>query len=103
MKQYKIQYADEASLDLQNIFEFIRDISFEWNAKRVLARIERHIVSFRNFPERDEIIGEISGGRKLRATISGKYRILYYVDKDNGVVQIVRVMHVGRDISKLYK
>ena len=101
MKIYEIVVSELAKEDLRNIYNYVRDVSFDYNARLVVERIAEKIASFDIFPERTESIGKDKRGHDIRATSNGKYRIIYVVDRENGKVTVARIFSVGQDFSRL--
>lgn len=97
MRKYKIVFAKEAKEDLKNIRVYVERVSSVQNANMVTKRIAKKIRSFNVFPERSEIFDENGSGLLLRATISGKYRIIYAVKKQTKEVVIVRIISASQD------
>ncbi len=97
MKKYQIFFSELAKKDLGNIYAFIEDISSEENAKLVISRIAQRVYRLNVFPERSEILAYSQDKTALRSTTSGKYRIIYTVNKKDSQVIIVRVFSVKQD------
>ena len=100
MRKYEIVFSEDAREDLKNIHKFIKDVSSEQNANIVTSKIVKKIRSFNIFPERNEIFAKDKNGLSIRVTISGKYRIIYIVKKQNRKVMIARIISASQDTRK---
>ena len=97
MKKYKIVFSKDAKKDLENIFDYVRDISSEPNAKNVIAEIAKKVSSFTTFPERNESFAKGGDGSPLRVMVGGRYRIVYIVKRSEKMVVIARIVSVSQD------
>jgi addiction module RelE/StbE family toxin len=90
----KIALREEAVADLESIHAFIARDS-EANARTVLARIWATITNLMAHPE----MGRMGRARSTRELpVRGlPYIVVYQVDKERGVLNIVNVLHGARD------
>ena len=93
---------EQADADLRGIYEYIAfELLSPNNAAGQLDRLEEHIIGLEKFPERFRLYeNEPWHSRGLRIMPVGTYLVLYILDKNAGVVTIIRVMYEGRDIAK---
>ncbi|MBQ9180915.1 type II toxin-antitoxin system RelE/ParE family toxin [Candidatus Saccharibacteria bacterium] len=90
MKTYRIIISDNAWNDISDISNYISSVSSEANAQMVIRRIFDKLATFKTFPKRNIIYGHDEKGRTLRATMAGKYRIIYHVsDSEVWIARIV--------------
>jgi toxin ParE1/3/4 len=93
---YLVRLADRALRDMETIYEFIEAGASE-RAAAWFNSLAEEIYSLERFPERGAIIPETKNFRHL---LFGKkpctYRIIYAVDKSNGVVNVLHIRHGAR-------
>jgi addiction module RelE/StbE family toxin len=90
----KIALREEAVADLEGIHAFIARDS-ERNARTVLARIWATITNLMAQPE----MGRVGRAKSTREMpVRGlPYIVIYQVDKERGVLNIVNVLHGARE------
>jgi toxin ParE1/3/4 len=99
---YKVQYSAEARQDLRDIFNYIAlELLVPDTAKNLIRRIMDAVKSLEEMPmryslHRDEPWRSLG----LRFVPVNNYIILYLPDEEKRIVNIVRIMYGGRDISK---
>lgn len=94
--EYRVRITDRAYRDLETIYQFIGADSarraFTW-----FNRLSEAIYSLERFPKRGSRAPE---DKRIRQLIFGAkpnaYRILYTVDKRNGVVNVLHIRHGAR-------
>lgn len=101
MQEYSIVIAQAAKADLRNIYQYVKEISSAYDAEHVIRHLAEKINSFNFFPERTEPFARDQHGRPLRATVSGRYRVIYIVKRETHEVIIVRVVSVAQDFKEL--
>jgi toxin ParE1/3/4 len=93
---YLVRLADRALRDMETIYEFIEAAASE-RAAAWFNSLAEEIYSLERFPERGAIIPE---SKKFRHLLFGKkpstYRIIYAVNKRNGVVNVLHIRHGAR-------
>ena len=99
MKRFKIVLSKKAEKDIENIYSYISDTFSEQDAIIVITKIYKKIMLLDVFPERTEPFEKDKNGQDLRATISGRYRVIYVVEKSKSKVFIARILHVGQDLK----
>lgn len=99
---YKIQYTTEARRDLRDIFTYIStELLVPEIAKNQARRIMDAVNTLDEFPMRHSLYkDEPWNSAGLRYLPIDNYIILYLPNEENGIVNIVRIMYGGRDISK---
>lgn len=104
--KYKIEISEQADKDLRSIYEYIAfELQAPENASGQIDRLEEHILSLDNMPEKYRIYDkEPWKNRGLHILPVDNYAVLYIPDTDTKVVTILRIMYSGRDIDKqLYR
>ena len=102
MKKYIINYEDGAKSDILNIIDYIEkkyDDSF--NALKVATRIYKRCEALSHFPKGFPVHREWSSKRGLRAVHIKGYTIIYYIDEENSIVNIMSVMNSRRDTVRI--
>ena len=102
---YEVTTTAQADADLRAIYEYIAfQLLSPDNAAGQLDRIEERIIGLEEFPEKYRFYEkEPWNSRGLRVMPVDSYLVLYILDKDAGVVTVIRVMHSGRDIDNQLK
>jgi addiction module RelE/StbE family toxin len=91
----KIALREEAVADLENIYAFIAQDS-EPNARKVLSHIWATVTNLISAHPDIGRAGRAKGTREL--PVRGlSYIIVYQVDKERGVLNIVNVLHGARE------
>jgi plasmid stabilization system protein ParE len=57
--------------------------------------------SLAQFPQRGRVVPEFSD-ESIREIIVGAYRIVYRIDYDRRLIEIVRFWHAGRGIPEIF-
>jgi len=93
---YLVRLTDRALQDLETIYEFIEADTSE-RAHAWFKDLAEAIYSLERFPVRGAIAPE---SKKLRHLLFGKnlntYRLIYAVDKRNGVINVLHIRHGAR-------
>lgn len=103
MIKYRIEIGMQAQADITDIVRYIGQVLLEPRTAGNLYRLlKEEILSLKQMPERypyedDERLRAL-GIRKL---LVKNYKVLYFVDSEQQLVQIARVFYAGRDISQL--
>ena len=103
MTEYRVEIALLSQTDITDIMHYIGQMLQEPRTVGNLYRvIKEEINSLRLMPERypyeDDKRLRALGIRKL---LVKNYKVLYFVDTEGQLVQVVRVVYAGRDLSKL--
>lgn len=103
MTKYQVELGVQAQADISEIITYIGQVLRE---PRTVGHLYRHlkeeILSLAQMPERypfedDERLYAL----EIRKLLVKHDKILYFVNREQLVVQIVRVIYAGRDLSKL--
>ena len=100
----KIIWSKDASEDLYEIVDYIKEKSGKVIAYEIYTRIIDHVESIDSFPESGRVIPELLtiGIRDLRELIEKPWRIFYRVTSDE--IQIISVIDGRRNVEEiLYK
>lgn len=105
MTNYQIKIGAQANADIEETVAYISQVLREpRTAGQLYCLFKEEILSLEHMPERypfeDDDRLRALGIRKL---LVKRYKILYLVNRDQRVVQIVRILYAGRDISKLFE
>lgn len=100
MKEYKVVFSERATERLEDIYDYVCAASLtRWVARQVITEIEQKVRSLNTFPKRDEIY-KVINGYEYRFTHAGKYRIVYRVSDEDGIVYITSIMHVKQNLTE---
>jgi toxin ParE1/3/4 len=102
---YEVTTTEQADADLRGVYEYI---AFELlsldNAAEQLDRLEEHIIGLENFPEKFRVYGKEPWYSKgLRVMPVDNYLVFYILDKEAGIVTVIRVMYAGRNVDDQLK
>lgn len=89
--KYRVSFSKAAETDTEEIWNYIAADS-PANAARFVLRLEGHVRTLENFPERCPLIKENAiWGTSYRHLIEGDYRVIFrIVGKSVHIVRIVR-------------
>ena len=98
---YSVKISEKAESDLKEIFEYVAfELLSIQTAFDLLERLEKSILNLNQMPNRHRIYEkEPWKTRELRIMPVENYIVLYIVDEESAVVNIVRVMYGGREIE----
>lgn len=98
---YSVKISEKAESDLKEIFEYVAfELLSVQTAFDLLERLEKSILNLNQMPNRHIAYEkEPWKSRGLRIMPVGNYIVLYIVDEESAVVNIVRVMYGGREIE----
>ena len=103
MTKYRIEIGTQAQTDITETIDYISQTLQEpRTARRLYRLLKEEIFSLEQMPERypfedDERLRTL----EIRKLLVKSYKILYFVNREQQMVQIVRVVYAGRDISRL--
>ncbi len=99
---YSVKISKQAENDLRSIYEYIAfELKSSQNAQGQLGRLESNILKLKEMPKRFSVYEkEPWKSRNLRVMPVDNYLVFYIPDKENKIVNIVRVMYGGRDTEK---
>ncbi|MBQ3163187.1 MAG: type II toxin-antitoxin system RelE/ParE family toxin [Lachnospiraceae bacterium] len=98
---YEVTITEQANADLRKIYEYIAfELLSPDNAAGQLDRLEENIIGLEQFPEKYRAYDkEPWHSRGMRVMSVDNYLVFYILDKDAGLVTVIRVMYEGRDIE----
>ena len=98
---YSVKISEKAESDLKEIFEYVAfELLSVQTAFDLLERLEKSILNLNQMPNRHIAYEkEPWKSRGLRIMPVGNYIVLYIVDEESAVVNIVRVMYGGREFE----
>ena len=103
MTKYRVEIGTQAQADITETINYISQTLQEpRTARRLYRLLKEEIFSLEQMPERypfedDERLRAL----EIRKLLVKSYKILYFVNREQQMVQIVRVVYAGRDISWL--
>lgn len=103
MNKYKIQFSKDAREDLIDIYSYIKyNLQESTIAKNLVKKIREDIYKLENNPTIYAIIkDEIIKKREIRKIKVNNYIVFYKVEKNNNIVEIVRIMYARRNWTKI--
>jgi len=103
MTHYQIEIGTQAQADIDDTISYIAQVLQEpRTAGRLYRLLKEEILSLEQMPERYPFEDDNRlRALEIRKLLVKNYKILYFVDRERQLVQIVRVFYAGRDISKL--
>ena len=98
---FNVEISQQADSDLRGIYEYIAfELQAPENASGQLDRLEKHILSLEQMPERFRRYEKEPWHSLGMRFISVDHYIIFYIpDMEKQVVSITRVMYAGRDID----
>ena len=98
---YEVITTDQADADLRGIYEYIAfELLSPDNAAGQLDRLEEHIIGLEKFSGKFRLYEkEPWHSRGLRGMPVDNYLVFYILDKDAGIVTVIRVIYAGRDVD----
>ena len=103
MTKYWVEIGSQAEADITEAISYIAQMLQEpRTARRLYRLLKEEIFSLEQMPERDPFEDdERLRTLEIRKLLVKSYKILYFVNQEQQMVQIVRVVYAGRDISRL--
>ena len=103
MKDYSVQYSDEALHDLRSIFSYLANERRERSiAQAQVRRIRDAIRSLDSFPKKFRTVDwEPWASMGMHQMAVDRYIVFYLVTEDRKAVSIVRIFYGGRDIPNI--
>jgi len=96
---YKLIWAPSARLDLKEIASYIAD-SRPDAAKRFVKSLFRSVEHLIDFPKAGRIVPEFSDPC-VREVVRKPCRIVYRIQSEKSIIEIVRVWHSARGIPQI--
>ena len=102
---YEVTITEQANADLRKIYEYIAfELLSPENAAGQLDRLEENIIGLEQFPEKYRAYNkEPWQSRGMRVMPVDNYLVFYILDKDAGLVTVIREMYEGRDVDTQLK
>ena len=96
---YQVKLSRSAKSDIENIVRYI-SIDDPDQALRFGRFLIHHARGLAQFPERGRVVPEFNDD-SIRELIVRRYRILYRLNHDERLVEVIRFWHAARDILHL--
>ena len=96
---YQVKFSRSAESDIEDIVRYI-SIDDPDQALRFGRFLIHHARGLAQFPERGRVVPDFDDD-SIRELIVRRYRIVYRLNHDDRLVEIIRFWHVARDIPRL--
>lgn len=103
MNLYRVEYSQEALVDIKSIYTYISQILHApLTARRQVNRIRKEIRDLEAFPTKYVLVEwEPWASMKMHRLPIDNYIVFYFVDEQAMAVKIVRIVYGGRDLEDL--
>ena len=103
MNLYRVEYSQEALVDIKSIYTYISQILHApLTARRQVNRIRKEIRDLEAFPTRYVLVEwEPWASMKMYRLPIDNYIVFYFVDEQAMAVKIVRIVYGGRNLEDL--
>lgn len=103
MNLYRVEYSQEALVDIKSIYTYISQILHApLTARRQVNRIRKEIRDLEAFPTRYVLVEwEPWTSMKMHRLPIDNYVVFYLVDEQAMAVKIVRIVYGGRNLEDL--
>ena len=103
MNLYRVEYSQEALVDIKSIYTYISQILHApLTARRQVNRIRKEIRDLEAFPTRYVLVEwEPWACMKMHRLPIDNYVVFYLVDEQAMAVKIVRIVYGGRNLEDL--
>ena len=103
MNLYRVEYSQEALVDMKSIYTYISQILHApLTARRQVNRIRKEIRDLEAFPTRYVLVEwEPWASMKMHRLPIDNYVVFYFVDEQAMAVKIVRIVYGGRNLEDL--
>lgn len=103
MNLYRVEYSQEALVDIKSIYTYISQILHDpLTARRQVNRIRKEIRDLEAFPTRYVLVEwEPWASMKMHRLPIDNYIVFYFVDEQAMAVKIVRIVYGGRNLEDL--
>ncbi len=103
MNLYRVEYSQEALVDIKSIYTYISQILHApLTARRKVNRIRKEIRDLEAFPTRYVLVEwEPWASMKMHRLPIDNYVVFYLVDEQAMAVKIVRIVYGGRNLEDL--
>jgi len=102
--KYSFRFSNLAEKDMDEIYRYIAvELSNRPAASRLYKRFEQAIDRLRNYPESGQLIDNyFTLEYRLRKVIIGNYILIYYPNKANSCIEILRIAYAKRDQNNIF-
>lgn len=102
--KYSYRFSNLAEKDLDEIYHYIAvELSNRPAASRLRKRFEQAIDRLRNFPESGQLVENyFTLENRLRKVIIGNYILIYYPNKADNCIEILRFVYAKRDQNNIF-
>ncbi len=103
MNLYRVEYSQEALVDIKSIYTYISQILHApLTARRQVNRIRKEIRDLEAFPTKYVLVEwEPWASMKMHRLPIDNYIVFYFVDEQAMAVKIVRIVYGGRNLEDL--
>ena len=103
MNLYRVEYSQEALVDIKSIYTYISQILHApLTARRQVNRIRKEIRDLEAFPTKYVLVEwEPWASMKMHRLPIDNYVVFYFVDEQAMAVKIVRIVYGGRNLEDL--
>ena len=103
MNLYRVEYSQEALVDIKSIYTYISQIlNAPLTARRQVNHIRKEIRDLEAFPTRYVLVEwEPWASMKMHRLPVDNYVVFYLVDEQAMAVKIVRIVYGGRNLEDL--
>ena len=103
MNLYRVEYSQEALVDIKSIYTYISQILHApLTARRQVNRIRKEIRDLEAFPTKYVFVEwEPWASMKMHRLPIDNYIVFYFVDEQAMAVKIVRIVYGGRNLEDL--
>ena len=96
---YKVRFSHSARADINHIVRYISSDNPK-QAFRFARLLIEHAMSLAQFPERGRVVPELAL-ESVREIVVRTYRIVYRVDHQTQLIEVIRFWHAARDMRDL--
>ena len=96
---YQVRLSRSARLDIEDIVRYI-SLDDADQALRFGRLLIQSTKTLRQFPQRGRIVPEF-GDTYLREIVVRAYRIVYRVNHDQSLIEVIRVWHAARGVPNI--
>ena len=96
---YQVRLSRSARSDIQDIVRYI-SIDDPDQAVRFGSFLIHHTKSLGKFPERGRVVPEF-GDKSIREIIVRDYRIVYRINHEAALIEVIRFWHAGRGMPEI--
>ncbi len=97
---YQVRFLDPANVDLQEIKDYLDREAAREVRKAFVLQLFQQLETAKNFPESNAVYLGCPAYRRM-VIKNFPYCLFYKIDQENKMINIYRVLHTARDISRL--